>query len=356
MLHNDSPVTYRTIMRQNQIDLSKEDSWVLTSLLALPFTYDRRRDSLAHEILKIFAGHSILKKITRTAIVRRLGESNRLVVISSENSNGVENTMPEGYSCFVNEKGSLFHLQPGTIRYFEHAQRVVEHFKAHNRPPQRSIARISLANHGAGLCSGIYDVGRLVGFLFFNGPVSKEELDHEELSILLYQANTAVARVLSEERLSKTYYELQVLYPSDHVGARLDIDRLCKLSEALGSAAGGKTVSLSHQSTVTPGRYLMSHGNVAQMIGRTAARLFASGEAVLSISETAQFLIFDVTSHKPSDGKLNLSQRLEVQDIASDCRCLNLRFECASAASFRIQVLKDKASPDPNINYSVEVA
>jgi hypothetical protein len=242
------------------------------------------------------------------------------------------------------------------VRYFEHAAKVVQDFEARGRPPQRSIARISRSNHGAGLCSGVYDVGRLVGFLFFNGAVSKEELDQQEVAILLYQANTAVTKVLSEQRLSQTYYELQSLYAAEYVGSRLDVDHLCKLAAAIGSAAGAMPMNFSSSSRMASGRYLMSCGNVAQMIGRAAVRLFPSGGAALSISENDQYLIFDVTNPSPSDGKLNLSQRLDIQDIASDCRCLNLRFECTSTASFRIEVLKDKASSDPNIHYSVEFA
>jgi hypothetical protein len=354
-MHQDSLMTYRTIVRQNRISLTKDDSWVLTNLLTLPFTYSHKRDSLANEIFKILSAHPSLANITRACVVRRLGESNRLVVMSSENANGIENTMPVGYSCFVNGQGSLFQLQPGTVRFFADANRLVENFKAQHLPPQRSIVRISKANHSGGLCSGIYDMGRLVGFLFLNGPFTQADLNQDEMSILLYQANAVVTRIMSEQRLCQTYYELSKVSSSDYLGMRLDVAKIQKISEELSAFVGSGPIAFTCSPSALSHRYLVSHGNIAQIIARASAIAFQAGSATINISEIEKYLRFDVISSPHQGAKLSSSQQMRLREIASDCDCLNMNFECRTNSGFRLDVLMDQASSEESVNYSVEL-
>jgi hypothetical protein len=48
MSHKDSPITYRSLMRTHKVDFSKEDSWVMSSIMASPVSFDGSREQLGH--------------------------------------------------------------------------------------------------------------------------------------------------------------------------------------------------------------------------------------------------------------------------------------------------------------------
>ena len=101
-MHSDSPMVYQSYMRARKTELTVEDAWLLANLMVLPYptnssgaSYDR--GAVTQRLLEVCAAHSVLRRVTRLSMVRKLGKSNRLQVISSANTSDGPNLMPIDY-------------------------------------------------------------------------------------------------------------------------------------------------------------------------------------------------------------------------------------------------------------------
>jgi hypothetical protein len=102
--------------------------------------------------------------------------TNQLVVVDScisdrLRAHGVRNRMPRGYSCFVNPRGSLSTMKPGTLRMFSDSHAVLASFARQAKPVQRSIAHVSESGLRSGICLAIGRAENTQGYLFMNSLV-----------------------------------------------------------------------------------------------------------------------------------------------------------------------------------------
>jgi hypothetical protein len=354
MMHSDSPLIYRALLRRNKMEISKEDSWVLAGLAGLQVSQHASVGTLAREVLDIFSGHPILKSVSRVSFVRRLGGSNRLFVVSSSNKGEVENDMLPGYGCFVNGNGSLMSCRPGVVRYYQSAVDVVDRFVRQNQPPQRSIARIAKMNLGAGLCTGIYERNRLCGFVFLNGSFSIDDLDDSSVGLVLSFLFQALHPVFEPFVLSSLYWALYAQSPVNYIGSRLNPMKLSDCIREVGQAVTGVGVDTTVKLEAPLSGYLIVHGNIGQIIARTMAIFDSFEMARVDVSEQGDFICFNVSSSGHRNASLADHHRVRFSEISGEANALGLKLQCTSTLEFQLYVLKDRASDDPSVDYSVE--
>ena len=355
-MHHDSPITYLSLLRTHKIDLSREDSWLIASIMALPVTLESGNEAIASSILNIFSGHSVLKKIKRVALVRRLGKSNQLMVLSSANSGGIPNSMTEGYSCFVSSNGSLFSIKPNAVRFFSEANEIVKKYESAAHPPQRSISRIAKMRLGGGVCSAYWSRDRIGGFLFFNGDVSVEDLATDNLALLLNVVFSAVQKFFAGFDLSPAYYNLGSSEGTEYVGHRLNTITLGDTVRRMYGDLTGHEVELSVRAENLRDSYLVSHGNIAQIMARVMTALDHFSIVTVEIAGDTKKLNFTVSSSNVSSGGLQAHHKKAMDAIRQDALNLGIALECASLSEFQLSVKCDVASKDASVDYSVETA
>jgi hypothetical protein len=353
-MHQDSPISYRVLMRTNKIDFTKEDSWVLASLMSLSVTTGSRRSSVAESIMDIFSAHPVLRLVTRVCLVRRMGCSNRLMVLSSDNRSGVPNTMGEGYNCFVSGNGSLFSLKPGAARFFSDAIEVVERYDQQGQPAQRSISRIAKMGLGAGITTGVFDNGQLVGFVFLNGELTRGDFDQDAMGLLLTHLNQVLSFKFAEYRLSRTYYNLNAAWPAAYIGGRLNTMKLADTIRQHFIAISGQEIEVSAKLTEKKADFLISHGNIGQIIARALSVFDNVSMVNVEVSFNGEHVLFDVSTSASQPGPLTASENVRMDDVIADARGLGLDMRLKNNASFIVAVLPDVASSEGSIDYSVE--
>jgi hypothetical protein len=355
-MHHDSPITYLSLLRTHKIDLSREDSWLIASIMALPVTLESGNEAIASSILNIFSGHSVLKKIKRVALVRRLGKSNQLMVLSSANSGGIPNSMTEGYSCFVSSNGSLFSIKPNAVRFFSEANEIVKKYESAAHPPQRSISRIAKMRLGGGVCSAYWRRDRIGGFLFLNGDISAEDLATDNLALLLNVVFSAVQKFFAGFDLSESYYSLGSPEGSEYIGHRLNTITLGDTIRRMYGELTGDEVELSVRASNARESYLVSHGNIAQIIARVMAALDQFSIVSVDIVGDAKKINFKVTSSAGGTGSLQAHHKNALDGIRLDAANLGISVECAGISEFELAIKSDMAAKDASVDYSVEMS
>jgi len=168
--HYDSSVYSKETL--DKLDhCSEEESWIVSQLasVAEDFATGLASERPALKLMQVLQGHKFFQKVDRVCLAGRTPNSNQLVVVDSAISErSSKNTIKKGYSCFVNPYGSLFSMQPSTVRIFGESTRVLDSFHKQGRPAQRSIALIAEQGLRSGLCVAIGRGTTIQGFLFLN--------------------------------------------------------------------------------------------------------------------------------------------------------------------------------------------
>ena len=169
-IHKDSKV-----YDKNKIDALghcfEEESWIVGQLasVAEDFATGTASDRPASRLMQVFRSHEFFQKVDRVCLAGRVPGANQLVVVDSATSERLtKNTLKKGYSCFVNPTGSLFSMQPSTVRVFGECNHVLASFNQQGKPAQRSIALIAEQGLRSGLCMAIGRREAVQGFLFLN--------------------------------------------------------------------------------------------------------------------------------------------------------------------------------------------
>jgi hypothetical protein len=227
-------------------------------------------------------------------------------------------------------------------------------FKSNGQPPQRSIARIANMNLGAGLCSGVWDRGRLVGFLFINGNFSEDELAVDNTAALLNFIFSYMSQFVAEARVSDIYYRLAEHNPIEHFGHRINSMKLADIIRRTIFDVSGQEADVTVRHSNKKNDYLISHGNVGQIIGRTLCVLDDSAFANIEVIEGPTVIKLEVSTSSSKGKTLAPYQKLALQDIEADAQALGLELHCKSATDFSLEVLADLASSNASVDYSVE--
>jgi hypothetical protein len=168
--HVDTSVYCRNVI--DALDhCADEESWIVSQLanIAEDFATGVSADRPAHRLMKVLQGHKFFQSVDRVCLAGRVPNANQLVVVDSAVSDRApKNTLRRGYSCFVNPNGSLFAMQPSTVRVFGECNQVLSSFTRQNKPAQRSIALIAEQGLRSGLCMAIGRGATIQGFLFIN--------------------------------------------------------------------------------------------------------------------------------------------------------------------------------------------
>jgi len=169
-IHKDSKV-----YDKNKIDALghcfEEESWIVGQLasVAEDFATGTASDRPASRLMQVFRSHEFFQKVDRVCLAGRVPGANQLVVVDAATSERLtKNTLKKGYSCFVNPTGSLFSMQPSTVRVFGECNQVLASFNQQGKPAQRSIALIAEQGLRSGLCMAIGRQEAVQGFLFLN--------------------------------------------------------------------------------------------------------------------------------------------------------------------------------------------
>jgi len=168
--HCDSSVYCKETL--NKLDHCIEDqSWIVSQLasVAEDFATGLASERPALKLMQVLQGHKFFQSVDRVCLAGRTPNSNQLVVVDSAVSErSSKNTLKKSYSCFVNPYGSLFSMQPSTVRVFGESNRVLDSFHKQGKPAQRSIALIAEQGLRSGLCIAIGRGTMTQGFLFLN--------------------------------------------------------------------------------------------------------------------------------------------------------------------------------------------
>jgi len=149
----------------------EEESWIVSQLasVAEDFATGLASERPALKLMQVLQGHQFFQRVDRVCLAGRTPNSNQLVVVDSAVSErSSKNTLKKGYCCFVNPYGSLFSMQPSTVRVFGESNRVLDSFHKQGKPAQRSIALIAEQGLRSGLCIAIGRGTTTQGFLFLN--------------------------------------------------------------------------------------------------------------------------------------------------------------------------------------------
>lgn len=150
---------------------TQEESWIVSQLanVAEDIATGVSAHRPAHRLMNVLRGHRFFQHVDRVCLAGRVPGTNQLVIVDSAVSErSVRNELLKGYSCFVNPNGSLFSMQPSTVRVFGECNKVLESFHHQNKPAQRSIALIAEQGLRSGLCMAIGRGTTIQGFLFLN--------------------------------------------------------------------------------------------------------------------------------------------------------------------------------------------
>lgn len=154
---------------------TQEESWIVSQLanVAEDIATGVSAHRPAHRLMNVLRGHRFFQHVDRVCLAGRVPGANQLVIVDSAVSErSVRNELLKGYSCFVNPNGSLFSMQPSTVRVFGECSKVLESFHQQNKPAQRSIALIAEQGLRSGLCMAIGRGTTIQGFLFLNSMES----------------------------------------------------------------------------------------------------------------------------------------------------------------------------------------
>ena len=278
----DQNLYYRAFLHALRTPPEEEDLALIADLSRLAMHGDHLA-SFAGIVMDSLAHHPVLKDVCRVCLVRRLGYSNHLEVVSSR-VNGVENLIAEGYRCFIAPDSSLFKLSVNNFRVFHSAPRIVKGYQDMNRPPQRSIAKVATMGLESGLCLGIFRGGIMSGLLFLNARDELlSKLPDRCLPVLSYLGVLA-HRYLVHAATEPLYDELWRHHPEKVRGRAFDAAEigaeLQRLVPLLSPAAGRIEFTVHGSSSLAT---LVANGHVAHILARLTCAVSARGLMIAAV-------------------------------------------------------------------------
>lgn len=323
-MHQDKAVHFLSYLLSHNIEFSRQDTWLLTSLAGIGSL--NQSGSFATKVLELLRGHSRFVHIKRVCIAQRLGMSNQLRTLCSATSDDISDAMPTGYSCFVNPTGSIFKLSDQNMRVFPSVQNVVESFQKEAMPTQRSLSLINSMGLKSGICLGQFSRMQLKGLLFLNSGEAKDrETSGADYSIYALLSHLALGYLLGELGYSSVYTQLIEDREADCIGKAFDGQLLhdLLLKDMLRIAGAKPTVRIDADIQPT----LVNHGHISQIFARLLASLSALPQnlsiTVRSFNETLRFTV----THD-SQTKLNEND-YRVALAESDAKNIGLRVDLA---------------------------
>ena len=325
------------------------DFALLSSLSCLAVS-GLKKKNFAALALNAFQQHAEFSQIARVCLVRRIGFSNHLEIVSAAGKHE-KDTMQAGYRCFVDPNGSLFDISPDSIRTFSSAKKLVENFKSTNKIPQRSIFRIAQMNLNSGVCIGIFDNRKLQGFLFLNAETDiLGQLPNQYLPIISYLS------LLAHKQLLGT--QADPLYTAlwQHDANELQSEILCikSLLEYFKFAMSNlninaKNVELFFESFIDYPTLLI-HGHLAYILAKYAALTQCQ---ILSIKTKLVDEIIVFECEFKSGHELRFSCPL-FRSIAAEAVYLGYKVSHINESALSISTQLDITDRKQKIGYSIE--
>jgi hypothetical protein len=175
--------------------------------------------------------------------------------------------MQKDYSCFVDSQGSLFQMQSSGIRIYEDANKVAQSFASLKKPVQRSIHRIASMGLKSGICLPLFQIDRIIGYVFINGTESpSSDLRDSDYCILSYFSAAATVALMDSGLSSEAYHALAEQHLPSYVGeifSEADFEKILHSHlQSLDCALPRTEIKLSGPET------LLSMGNIANLLSR----------------------------------------------------------------------------------------
>ena len=347
--HSDFNLYVRTFLKSDQFQPQNMDFALLSSLSCLAVS-GLKKKNFAALALNAFQQHAEFSQIARVCLVRRIGFSNHLEIVSAAGKHE-KDTMQAGYRCFVDPNGSLFDISPDSIRTFSSAKKLVENFKSTNKIPQRSIFRIAQMNLNSGVCIGIFDNRKLQGFLFLNAETDiLGQLPNQYLPIISYLS------LLAHKQLLGT--QADPLYTAlwQHDANELQSEILCikSLLEYFKFAMSNlninaKNVELFFESFIDYPTLLI-HGHLAYILAKYAALTQCQ---ILSIKTKLVDEIIVFECEFKSGHELRFSCPL-FRSIAAEAVYLGYKVSHINESALSISTQLDITDRKQKIGYSIE--
>jgi hypothetical protein len=284
----------------------------------------------------------------RICLAKRLGIANHIRAESVGTNTDGPNLMPAGYSCFVDSKGSLFHLRASEIRMFDDAEKVTQSFLNRGRPVQRSINYISKMGLKSGLCLALPYHGTTGGFLFLNGADSTILDENPSRYCILSYIQTIATLALIESGIpSDSYYLVAGRDHEAYQGAFLNVDKFVAIVQAHFERLGHKAELINF--TGTAPNALVSHGNIANLITRFAASQSLKRVA-LHVSADEERLRWSLTWDGQSAARVS---SILINSVIRDFDLFDMTVELnKDHLNFSHSI--DKGAPNQAVAYSVQ--
>jgi hypothetical protein len=119
-------------------------------------------------------------------------------------------------------------------------------------------------------------------------------------------------------------------------------------------AISGQEIEVSAKLTEKKADFLISHGNIGQIIARALSVFDNVSMVNVEVSFNGEHVLFDVSTSASQPGPLTASENVRMDDVIADARGLGLDMRLKNNASFIVAVLPDVASSEGSIDYSVE--
>ncbi len=255
---------FRSLVGSWKAQLSSDDAYLLAQL---PTLQTAPLDQLAGAWLDLTAQHPLFKNVERLCFVTRVGNGNQLSIVSSRNRTLPNEAMQPGYHCFVSPRSSLFSMIPGAMRSYPDTQVIVESFKAHQKPVQRSIGLLHQAGLKSGLCLPLMSEERVIGYLFLNSlsAVLDQPIANADCILINIFAEMFRSRLLESYPIPSSY---QLLPSFAQEACQGQLFNLVQLQGLLGTLSGSEHTQgpVRHaQLDVAPGmdQSIVSHTHVA---------------------------------------------------------------------------------------------
>jgi len=278
-MHKDKILHLLSLMKSHSIKLDEEDSWILGKMAMLLTLKPDSIDAFAGESMQIFINHAQFRDTKRICLVKRIGLSNCIVVKSCKHLLQKDNTMPPGYSCFVDSQGSLFQLRATELRLYADASKIAESYAKVLKPVHRSIDRIAKMGLKSGLCLPLYHKNRSIGFLFMNTENEGfSNLRDSAYCILSYYKAVATLVLLQSDQPSEAFYSLAQHHPSSSEANILTESGFIKILDL--HLRSLDCSPLKTDITISCPEVLVSIGTIANLLSRLICLLKASSITV----------------------------------------------------------------------------
>ncbi len=336
-MHSDQILHFLSLTKAPQAVFAEEDAVLLSKLPGLLLAYSPQHPELmAKKIFEILSSSPAYADLHRVCIAKRIGLSNCLLVLSSEQSGSAPNRLAPGYSCFVKPESTLLQMKSTDIRTFPNASEVVQSFYEKGEPAQRSIKRIAESGFFAGICLPLMIANRSMGYLFLNSRTTHfAELRPVDYCILAFlQAMTTLA--MSHELASNEYFDLAEKYEADYLG---DFFNIVSLEESLGRhfQSLGVSCEVKFEQQIV-GDFLFSAGQLAQVASRYVRATRASKLHIRILGLTGHSL------HCQLEGDGTEEKTMPLDQLLKDCRLLRVE------TSLRKNTLDLRMLCDPAVN------